>query len=62
MFGPFSLPWCSYASRFEHPPNALQRAATQALPFLGKFRRKYVLCLNPATRDDPHAPAVLLVG
>jgi hypothetical protein len=48
------------------PPSQLgaygDAAATQALPFLGKFRRKYVLCLNPATCDDPHAPAVLLVG
>lgn len=36
--------------------------ATQALPFLGKFRRKYLLCPNPKLQHDPQAPAVLLVG
>ena len=36
--------------------------ATKALPFLGKFRRKFVLCPNPQKMDDPLAPALLLVG
>ena len=36
-------------------------AATDALPFLGKFRRRFTFCPNPK-QPEPDAPALLLVG
>ena len=37
---------------------------TDALPFLGKYRDRFVYCLNPSScsRTDPRAPALLLLA